>query len=43
MTRIALLLTALLGLTACSVGEAATDGFINTSEAIGSEVGEVVD
>lgn len=43
MTRIVLTLTALLGLAACEVGEAATDGFVNTSEAIGSEVGEVID
>ena len=43
MTRTTLALLALLGLTACSVGAAATDGFINTSEAIGSEVGEVID
>ena len=43
MTRTAIALLALLGLSACEVGQAATDGFVNTSEAIGSEVGEVVD
>ena len=42
MTRIALALTAVLGLAACEVGQAATDGFVNTSEAIGSEVGDAL-